>query len=97
MHLNLSQDINSSSIDKVHIFGRFVKETFKKIKNTKKGKYISKADQINDLIIKELNNNDYLMVKASNSTGLNKFIKNLRIIINMLYNLILSLIDSYSF
>ena len=36
LHLNLSQDINSSSIDKVHIFGRFVKETFKKLKILKK-------------------------------------------------------------
>ena len=55
-----------------------VKETFKKVKNIKKGKYLTKLNQINDLIIKELNNNDYLMVKGSNSTGLNKFILKLK-------------------
>ena len=78
LHIGLSKNINNSSIDKLHIFGRFVKETFKKVKNIKKGKYLTKLNQINDLIIKELNNNDYLMVKGSNSTGLNKFILKLK-------------------
>ncbi len=78
LHVKLSKNINLSSIDKFHIFGRFVKETFKKVKSNKKGKYLSKLDQINDLIVKELNNNDYLMVKGSNSTGLNKFILKLK-------------------
>ena len=78
LHISLSKNINNSSIDKFHIFGRFVKETFKKVKNIKKGKYLTKLNQINDLIIKELNNNDYLMVKGSNSTGLNKFILKLK-------------------
>ena len=33
--------------------------------------------QINELISNEINNNDYLMVKGSNSTGLNEIIKKL--------------------
>ena len=33
--------------------------------------------EIFDLIVKDLNNNDYLMIKGSNSTGLNKGVKNL--------------------
>ena len=36
LHISLSKNINNSSIDKFHIFGRFVKETFKKVKNVKK-------------------------------------------------------------
>ena len=79
LHISLSKNINNSSIHKFHIFGRFVKETFKKVKNTKKGKYLTKLNQINDLIIKELNNNDYIMIKGSNSTGLNKFVSNLKV------------------
>ena len=78
LHINLSKKINSSTIDRFHIVGRFVKDTFKKVKNIKKGNYLSKPDQINDLIIKELNNNDYLMIKGSNSTGLNKFVNKLK-------------------
>ncbi len=79
LHINIGNIINTSSIDKLHIFGRFVKDTFKKVINIKKGNYLSKPDQINDLIIKELNNNDYLMVKGSNSTGLNKFFLKLKV------------------
>ena len=78
LHVSLAKNINSSSIDKLHVFGRFAKETLKNIKNTKKGKYLTRVNQINDLIIKQLNNNDYLMVKGSNSTGLNKFILKLK-------------------
>ena len=39
---------------------------------------LDKNFQIIDLIKNELNNNDYLMVKASNATGLNKMINILR-------------------
>ena len=34
--------------------------------------------QIIDLIKNDLNNNDYLMVKASNSTGINKIISEIK-------------------
>ena len=34
--------------------------------------------QIIDLIKNDLNNNDYLMVKASNATGFNKIIKEIK-------------------
>ena len=78
LHINLSKKINSSTIDRFHIVGRFVKDTFKKVKSIKKGNYLSKPDQINDLIIKELNNNDYLMIKGSNSTGLHSIATNLK-------------------
>jgi len=36
------------------------------------------------LIINKLNNNDYLMIKGSNSTGLNKFTNKLKKIKNAL-------------
>ena len=31
-----------------------------------------------DLIVRDLNNNDYLMIKGSNSTGLNKVVGNFK-------------------
>ncbi len=77
-HIKISKDINTSSIYRVHVLGRFVKDTYKNISLNKKGNILSKQDQIKDLIVKELNNNDYLMVKGSNSTGLNKFVKKLK-------------------
>ncbi len=78
LHIKLSDLINSSSIDKMHIIGKFVKETYKNVRDVKKGKILSDHNQIYDLIIKQLNNNDYLMIKGSNSTGLNKFVKKLK-------------------
>ena len=79
LHIGLSQNINSSSIDKLHVIGRFAKYTYKNIRDIKKGNVFNKVDQINNLIIKELNNNDYIMIKGSNSTGLNKFVSNLKV------------------
>ncbi len=78
LHINLSRDINSSSIDKIHIMGKFVKETYKNLNDIKKGKVISSHNEIYELINKQLNNNDYLMIKGSNSTGLNKFVNTLK-------------------
>ena len=49
------------------------------------------------MIVKDLNNNDYLMIKGSNSTGLNKIVENFKRKYLMLYLLILDLIESYSF
>ena len=66
-------------IDKVNIFGKKMKETFINIKITKKGKILNKISEINNLINNSLNNNDYLMIKGSNSTGLNKFTRNLKL------------------
>ena len=56
-----------------------MKETFINIKSTKKGKILNKTSEINNLINTNLNNNDYLMIKGSNSTGLNKFTRDLKL------------------
>ena len=39
---------------------------------------LKETSKIFDLIVNNLNNNDYLMIKGSNSTGLNKFVKILK-------------------
>ena len=72
-HRAISGVINKLNIDKVHVIGRDIKETYQRIKNNKKGLIFNKSLEINDLINKKLSNNDYLMIKGSNSTGLYKF------------------------
>ena len=42
-----------------------------------RGKILNNKLEILNLIKKQLPNNSFLMIKASNSTGLNKIIKNL--------------------
>ncbi len=78
LHRKITPIINSTSIDKVHIFGSHIKETYRNITPSKKGFILKESSQIIDLIKNELNNNDYLMIKGSNSTGLNKFAKQLK-------------------
>jgi murE/murF fusion protein len=62
----------------VYVIGKYIKETFKGLKTIKKGKILSKKISIIDLIKKNLKNNDYLMIKGSNSTGLYKVAKDLK-------------------
>ena len=69
---------NKTNIDKVFIKGRFMKFMFEKLSDSKKGRVLSNKSQIIDLIRNDLNNNDSLMVKASNATGFNKIIKEIK-------------------
>ena len=74
-HRELSRLINSSDIDKVFIKGEKTLFTYKNLKNEKRGN-ILQCDQDVDLILKNIiANNDYLMVKGSNATGLNNISK----------------------
>ena len=77
-HKLISKIINKTKINHVYVIGRFIRETFKGLNSNKKAKIFSNKYQIIDLIKKDLNNNDYLMIKGSNSTGLHKMIANLK-------------------
>ena len=70
-HKNLSKVINSSDIDKVFVKGKKTLFTYKNLKKEKRGN-ILQCDQDIDLTLKNIiTNNDYLMIKGSNATGLN--------------------------
>ena len=51
---------------------------FANISKAKKGKILLNNSQIIELIRKDLNNNDYLMIKASLATGFNDIVKSLK-------------------
>jgi len=78
LHLELSSIINSSSIDNVYVFGKDIRETYKNIYSKKKGLILKETSQIIDLIKNNINNNDYLMIKGSNLTGLHKITSGLK-------------------
>ena len=74
-HRELSRLINSSDIDKVFIKGEKTLFTYKNLKNEKRGN-ILQCDQDVDLTMENIiANNDYLMIKGSNATGLNTISK----------------------
>ena len=78
LHISASDLINKTNIDKVYVYGNYIRHTFNKIKTQKKGKIIFKKDQIINTIKQVLGNNDYLMVKGSNSTGLKNIVLQLK-------------------
>jgi len=78
LHRKLSKIINSTSIDNVNVYGKYVKDIYKNIHNKKKGLILNEMSQIIDLLKNDINNNDYLMIKGSNSTGLHKLTNSLK-------------------
>ena len=77
-HRELSIIINKSDIDKVFVYGKHIKETFNYLSANKKGKIFKNIKEAYDYFGKILHNNDLLMVKGSNATGLNQFSKNIK-------------------
>ncbi len=77
-HRLISKIINKTKINHVYVIGKDIKETFKGLKPNKKAKIMNSKSSIFDLINNDLDNNDYLMIKGSNSTGLNKIITDLK-------------------
>ena len=71
-HKIMSKVVNKTQINKVYVIGKYIKETFKGLKTSKKAKVLKNNFGIINLINKNLDNNDYLMIKGSNSTGLHK-------------------------
>ena len=78
LHESLAAIINKTKINKVFIKGHYMKYMFEKLADSKKGRVLHNKSQIIDLIRNDLNNNDSLMVKASNATGFNKIIKEIK-------------------
>jgi len=62
------------SLKNVNVIGKDVEIIYKVLHKSKRGSVIKKNKQIIDLIKNSLNNNDYLMIKGSNSTGLNSLV-----------------------
>ena len=77
LHVKIAKYINKSHINKTYVYGNYTKHTFNKLKPQMRGKILSNKLEILNLIEKQLPNNSFLMIKGSNSTGLNKIIKNL--------------------
>ena len=74
----MSKIINKPSIKKVYVIGKHIKETFYTIDSKKRGRILRDKKEIYHLIKNDLNNNDHLMIKASNSTGLNSIASNIK-------------------
>ncbi len=74
-HEELSKVINNSDIDKVFIKGKKTIFTYKHLNKKKRGNILQNNEDIDLSLSKTISNNDYLMIKGSNATGLNNFSK----------------------
>ena len=70
-HRELSRLINSSDIDKVFIKGEKSLFTYKNLKKEKRGNIFQCNEDVDFILRNIIANNDYLMIKGSNATGLN--------------------------
>ena len=78
LHLEAAKDINKAKFKKIFVYGKDIVHTFNKIRTQKKGKVLKSNDDILNFIKNDLKKEDYLMIKGSNSTGLNKIVRRLR-------------------
>ena len=74
-HEELSKVINNSDIDKVFVKGKKTIFTYKHLNKEKRGNILQNNEDIDLSLSNMISNNDYLMIKGSNATGLNDFSK----------------------
>ena len=69
-HKELSRLINRSDIDKVFVKGEKTLFTYKNLKKEKRGNIFQCNGDVDSILRNIIANNDYLMIKGSNATGL---------------------------
>ena len=79
LHLEAAKIINKTEIDKFYVYGKSIIETFNKIRPQKRGKLLKSNKDVLNFLKNDIKNGEYLMIKGSNSTGLNKISKSLKI------------------
>ena len=75
LHKELSKVINNSDLDKVFIKGNKTLITYKNIKKNKRGNIFQHEEDVDFILNTIIANNDHLMIKGSNATGLNNLSK----------------------
>ncbi len=75
LHKDLSKVINNSDIDKVFIKGSKALITYQKVQKSKRGNIFQHEEDVDFTLNNIIANNDYLMIKGSNATGLNNLSK----------------------
>ena len=78
LHIEAAKTVNKADIDKVYVYGKKIVYTFNKIRPQKRGKVLNSKKDILNFLINDIKNGEYLMIKGSNSTGLNSITQNLK-------------------
>jgi len=74
-HKNLARFINRSDIDKLFVYGKNAFKTYQKTYKSKQGNVLQNLNDFDEVFSNIINKDDYLMIKGSNATGLNRLSK----------------------
>ena len=74
-HKKLARFINHSDIDKLFVYGENAFKVYQKTYKSKRGNILQNLSDFDEIFSNIINRNDYLMIKGSNATGLNKLSK----------------------
>jgi len=78
LHSAMGKNINKTFLKNINVMGKHILHTYKNLEKHRRGLILKDKSKIIDLIKNDLNNNDYLMIKGSNSTGLNNLVNKLK-------------------
>ncbi len=78
LHLEAAKMINKTSINRVYVYGKKIVNSFNKIRPQKRGKILYSSKDVSNFLKNDIKDGEYLMVKGSNSTGLNTIMKNFK-------------------
>ncbi len=78
LHLEVAKIVNKTSINRVYVYGKRIAYTFNKIRPQKRGKILYSSKDVSNFLKNDVKDGEYLMVKGSNSTGLNTMMKNFK-------------------
>ena len=74
-HKKLAHFINHSDIDKLFVYGKNAFKTYQKTYKAKQGNILQNLNDFDEIFSDVIKKDDYLMIKGSNATGLNKLSK----------------------
>ena len=74
-HKNLAHFINRSDIDKLFVYGKNAFKVYQKTYKSKQGNILQNLNDFDEIFSNIINKDDYLMIKGSNATGLNRLSK----------------------
>ena len=78
LHIEVAKSINKTKINKIYVYGRYVRDLYKNLTKTKQGKILKNKNEIYELVRNNIDNNHHFMFKGSNSTGLQEVVSNIK-------------------
>ena len=79
LHLDAAKMVNKTNINRVYVYGKRITYTYNKIRPQKRGKILYSSKDVSNFFKNDIKDGEYLMVKGSNSTGLNEMMKKLKL------------------